>query len=93
MCGEKMINKYSILFYSINNVHFTIIRSNICKTDLFMSLTGAKKHKLYSLYHNLFKLLCNWPLEIIYKSRFIKKAKSILLGVMHSGPKRDLQVS
>ena len=58
----------------INNIHFTIIRSNIYKTDLFMSLTGAKKHKLYSLYRNLFKLLCNWPLEVIYKSRFIKKS-------------------
>ncbi len=77
----------------INNIHFTIIRSNIYKTDLFMSLTGAKKHKLYSLYRNLFKLLCNWPLEVIYKSRFIKIAELILLGVTHSRPKRDLQVS
>ncbi len=39
-----------------------------------MSPTGTKKHKFYSLYHNLFKLLCTWPLEVIYKSRFIKKS-------------------
>jgi hypothetical protein len=58
----------------IKNINFTIIRSNICKTDVFMSHTVAKKHKLYSLYHNLFKLLCNWP-EAIYKSRFIKISK------------------
>ena len=57
-----------------NYIHFTIIRSYICKTELFMSPTGTKKHKLYSLYHNLVKLLCNWPLEVIYKSRFIKKS-------------------
>ena len=40
-----------------------------------MSLTGAKKHKLYSLYHNLFKLLCNWPSEVIYKSKCMKIRK------------------
>ena len=57
-----------------NYIHFTIIRSYICKTELFMSPTGTKKFKLHSLYHNLFKLLCNWPLEVIYKSRFIKKS-------------------
>ena len=66
-----------------NYIHFTIIRSYICKTELFMSPTGTKKHKLYSLYHNLVILLCNWPLEVIYKSRFIKIAQLILLGVTH----------
>ena len=28
--------------FLVNYLHFTIVCSNICKTDLFMSLTGAK---------------------------------------------------
>ena len=55
-----------------------------------MSLTGAKKHKLYSLHYNLFKLLCNWPLEIIYKSRFIKKSKIDTTGGNAFGSQKGL---
>ncbi len=56
-----------------------------------MSLTGAKKYKLYSLYHNLFKLLCNWPLEIIYKSRFINKSKIDTTGGNAFGSQKGLE--